>query len=274
MDKLTDKEMQARLDNVTNEYNVDLFYFDLIDKLKGHLGTYYKLCEDGIIRPLESTATIDAPWIYVRPKPELDCHMWHKILFDAIGQFPPGCEDCWKVVVRPRDFKELMMLFELQENYTERYCKCGHEERPYVFGQWGGYFYCTGKEEGLEVYKEVRAMVDKFISPDISVTLKRYCSEYEIKYGATNEYREARDSDKAKAEAKTWERIIYKFIDHPKNKNKQFDIVKANTVSRWMKKAYDLGDKTVLEFNMADEAGRANGGHLIKQLVTYHKENK
>jgi hypothetical protein len=272
---MTDKEMKETLDNLETDYNVNNFRFNIIEKLGSKLGSTYKLDDDSKIRLAgEKTATTHAPWLYVRPKPELDCHMWHRVLFDTIKVFPPKCGECWKVVVRPRNFRELMMLLEIQENHTERYCKCGHEERPYVFGQWGGYFYCDGKEEGLEIYKEVRELVNKFISPDVGVTLKRYCSEYELKYGPTDKFSQARDSEEAKSEARVWEKLVDKFFDIPVIKSEQLGLVKANTITRWMKKAYDLGDETVLEFNKATEASRANGGHLYKQLVTYHdKEN-
>jgi hypothetical protein len=270
-----EQEMRDALDNLENEYSVDKFQFNIIEKLGTKLGSTYKLDDDGKIRLAgEKTATTHAPWLYVRPKPELDCHMWHRVLFDIMDVFPPKCGECWKVVVRPRNFRELMMLLEIEENHTERYCKCGHEERPYVFGQWGGYFYCDGKEEGLEVYKEVRALVDKLISPDVSVTLKRYCSEYELKYGPTDQFSSERDSDDAKEKAETWERVVGNFFDVPKIAKEQLGVVKADTITRWMKIAYSLGDETVLEFNKADEESRANGGHLYKQLVTYHHEAK
>lgn len=271
---MNEQDMKDRLDNIANEYDVSTFEYDLVDKMAPLTANMYKLCEDGKYRPTESSASITAPWIYVRPKPELDCHMWHKILFKVIGVFPPGCEACWKVTVKPRNFKELMMLLELQENYTDRYCKCGFEERTYTHQAWGGYFYCTGEEEGQEVYKEVREMVSKFISPDVPVALKRYCTEYELKYGPSNEFSEDRDGEKSKQVAQRWEKIVYNFIDHPRVVTPQAGIVKAHTVTRWMKEAYKIGDETVLEFNKGSKAGQDMYGHLVNQTVKYHKEIK
>ena len=56
------------------------------------------------------------------------------------------------------------------------------ETRDYCSGNYKGYIYCRGKDEGYEVLKIVRDVVAETISPDIPVTIKRGCSEYAQAY--------------------------------------------------------------------------------------------
>jgi len=127
--------------------------------------------------------TLATPWCHTRPEPRLKCSLDHSVLFNEYGIISTRCLNCWKVVVTPRTFSELLTLEKIQ---IQMDCpsKCGIEVRDYVPKFYGGYFYNVGPEAGLRKYKEVREVVDEVISPDVSVILKRGCTEYEHERGS------------------------------------------------------------------------------------------
>jgi hypothetical protein len=265
--KYTDAQMRDSLDRIGTDYCLDQLKFDLITMLMGTGGSSdFLLHEDGKLRPPFKVIDCKTPWIFVRPRDEFQCQIWHNILFDRLKIFPPKCLECYKVVVKPRNFKETMMLLELQTYYTERYCKVGFEERQYTFGSWGGYFYCKGVDEGQEVYAEVREMIDKFISPDVPVILKRACTEFEHKFGPSDQWAVTEES-------RIWAQLVDAWVEHPKFKG-QPGILKTAVLARWATEAYKMGDETVLEFNLGDEDAIKRGGHIYKPLVTYHEEGQ
>jgi hypothetical protein len=143
--------------------------------------------ETGKITTILRSKAHDVPWVYTRSDPRLNCTLWTEVHFKALDIFPEPCLNCWKVVVRPRTFKELIMLLEIQKEHTTRFCKCGIELRDYVHGNYGGYFYNHGMTEGLDCLDDVRGLVAEHISPDVPVVLKRYCTEFELKFGPSNE---------------------------------------------------------------------------------------
>lgn len=100
--------------------------------------------------------------------------------FDVIPQY---CFDCYKVLVTPRSIVELfklLMLFEKTTLPLDNTRKCMVEARGDCSGAYKGFVYCRGIEEGNEVRKIVRNAVSEGISPQVSVILKRGCSEYAI----------------------------------------------------------------------------------------------
>ena len=164
--------------------------YDIMPRIQKLLSSGYYIRNDGKVTTILKGKSPDPPWIYTRSHPELNCTFWHEVMFGAIGIFPPGCMNCWKVVVRPRTIKELIYLLEVQDELTTRYCKCGIEVRGYVPALYGGYFYNQSQEEGLECLEDVRKLVAENISPDIPVVLKRYCTEFELKFGPSDELEE------------------------------------------------------------------------------------
>jgi hypothetical protein len=167
--------------------------------------------------------------------------------------------------VRPRTIVELFDLYELQKEMDVP-SKCGVEPRETVHGLYGGYFYCRGKERGLERYKQVRELVDKHLSPEVSVTLKRYCTEFEIgavgKDGGKHQGPSDQIGDVTQEERDMEIYIEAHFPDmgfqgaHP-------DHLVAATMMGWIKWAYQHGDSTWQE--LSEEP-------LLSSVVTYHEE--
>jgi len=148
--------------------------------------------------------------------------------------------------VVPRSFHELMLLLELEEKMVHKnprcWCKCGTEARDFVPRNYGGYFYTKGKEQGLVRLKTVREEVAEHISPEIRVILKRYCTEFELRFGPSDTYKppvHARDTEK-----KFWENV-----DITIGARRQPQIIIDNVIQSWMIFATGRGDKTVELYN-------------------------
>jgi len=134
-----------------------------------------------------------ASWDHVNPDPErVRCGKF-RMLFEARNIIPSFCLSCWKVCVTPRTLRELFDLRDIQIEMVEEnpkcWCKCGIEMRDWTPGKiYGGYFYTNSYEVGIERWKTVRKNVSEKISPDVSVILKRYCTEFEINTGDSSKY--------------------------------------------------------------------------------------
>lgn len=201
----------------------------------------------------------DAPWVYVKSSPDLRCDIFHRVFFGTVGMIGSRCRECWKVVVRPRNLIELFDLYELQRTMGVP-CKCGVEPRVTVDGLYGGYFYCKGKEEGLERYKEVRTLINKHLSKSTTVILKRYCTEFEIGPKALGPSNELPDI----TEDELWlEKYIMDHFPSVGFGTPQPDHITASVMQEWIHWAYKNGDPTYSEFT--------DGSPLFKPVVTYHK---
>ena len=102
-------------------------------------------------------------------------------VFKKFSVIPQYCFDCYKVLIEPRTVNELfklLMLFDKMALPLDNTRKCMVEARPDCSGTYKGFIYCRGMEEGKEVRTLVRNLISEEISPDVSVTLKRGCSEY------------------------------------------------------------------------------------------------
>ena len=146
-------------------------------------------------------------------------------------------------------------------------CKCGTEHRLTTTGLYGGYFYCKGEEEGLARYKEVRTLVNKHLSRNTDVILKRYCTEYEIGVGAKGPSNKLPEM----TEEEMWlESYILDRFPPIGFGSPQPDHLAAQVMMDWIHYAYRYsaatGDKTYLEFT--------SGGPLFKPYATYHGKGR
>ncbi len=220
---------------------------------------------------LEYSGTMawDTPWHHVVHGEIADCHLWNTIIYQNIFKklpqsvtqgktfVPTGCQDCFKIVVRPQTLKSLFALVELQKRLGKA-CKCGLEVRDYVFGFYGGYFYTRGLEEGLERYKEVRKAVDAddLLGPHVKVILKRGCTEIEYSAGASNEWQ-------VHPGQREMEELVYSKFNTDQILRTQPKHVVDYVHGRWIRQAYAWGDETVFEYLNPDLP-------IFPPYVTYH----
>jgi hypothetical protein len=230
---------------------------DILAKLTSYLdrGQFF-LRDDGKLDH-KTKLSHNTPWIHTKQARNRNCGLYH-IYHDAFGFVHSRCQECWKVVVRPRTLSELHKLLLLQAA-LDLPCKCGIEKRETVCGLYGGYFYNDSKQEGLECYKLVRANVDANLSPDVGVLLKRGCTEFEIggKGGPSDKWEVSKDQ--ADLEYLLNDTIVQDVMKMP-----QPDHLKESVFRTWIHWAYANGDMTYKEFT--------KGEPLFPAYVTYHQE--
>ena len=221
---------------------------DLIDLMKrvvGQGGAYRIRASDGKLEASHGMG-VDSPWHHVKHMRQFHCDIWHQLLFNDISPgcparfIPSGCMRCFKVVVRPRTVEELFQLLELQKR-LDLPSKCGIEPRETVHGLYGGYFYNDGLAAGLECYTQIRAEIDEHIGSDVSVLLKRACTEFELAIGPSNEY-------KLYAWQIEIENLVDRWVAKDDTEWKQPELVLTHVHRRWIEWAYAHGDPTYAKF--------------------------
>ena len=122
--------------------------------------------------------------VYRRNSIDLNCKR-HKAIFNKFNIIPKFCFGCYKVQVEPRSILELIKLLvvfdqiKLDKNNTR---KCIIEMRQEVSGFYKGLIYCTGLEEAYQVANYLEKVVEEKISSELSVMIKRGCSEYPVSF--------------------------------------------------------------------------------------------
>jgi hypothetical protein len=234
---------------------------DIIEKMGSLVanGTYSVDPASGMLKSNMVTAT-ETPWVHVKHAVGKRCTMDHHLLFQCFRIIPKRCMSCWKVVVAPRTFAELMGLLQLQYELQVP-AKCGIEVRPYTPRLYGGYFYTNSVEEGRDRHRQVREAVDKHISPDVKVILKRGCTEFEMStrpgHGASPFWRYDDYSERI-------ESIVEDRVMVPNNViASQPDYLVAHVQRRWVQWAYAAGDET---YKMVTD-----GLDLHSAPVVYHE---
>lgn len=229
---------------------------DIITKLTPEFdnGSFF-LHDDGRITRT-TRISHNSPWIHVKLAPNRHCGLYHTY-FNRFGFIHSTCQECWKVVVRPKSLRQLHQLLNMQEamNFPS---KCGIEKRETVHGLYGGYFYNDSKKQGLDCYRIVRQNVDVNLTADVTVILKRGCTEFELGIGPS-------DTWVVSKEQKEKEYQLLDMVDQDNPKMGQPQHLKDTIFRSWIHWAYANGDPTYLEYV---------GHPLFKPLVTYHQETK
>lgn len=238
-------------------------YKSAFTELDNHL---MELCKIGNLHYIEETNTFRAvaskfnlDWYHVKPfVPE--CMYWNAIMsiFGKGNSFVPiRCQNCWKVVAKPRTLKELYQVLDIQKA-IDIPSKCGIEQREYVPSHYGAYWYNETKEDGMDCYENVRKQVSECISKDVPVILKRGCTEYEQGVnGPSDKWKPFEGQHK-------YEEYIKAKIELMKANEGQSEFLKTMVKDKWNRFAHSRGDFSYVEFN--------DGKLLYPKYVTYHKE--
>jgi hypothetical protein len=201
--------------------------------------------------------TNNTPWCHSKSTPQKHCSLDHNIIFNNWGIIHPRCLECWKVVVAPRNFHELMMLEDLQTK-MDFDSKCGIEIRDYTPRHYGGYFYNCSLDEGREKYKIVKDAVSEYISPECGATtiLKRGCTEFEMVNGPSLYWNINKNQEKVLE-------IIESFVDVRRSMSEQSLMLKRNVHMKWVVWAHSHGDFSYVDYN--------GGQKLYPGYVAYHE---
>jgi hypothetical protein len=247
----------------------------ILDFLNNNPKHFYRN-EDGKIDAVRHMMP-NPPWVYVKPGPAMDCNFWHHILFRQVfnsQKVPIHCQNCWKVVVMPRDLEELFATYFLQLEMGLA-CKCGTEtERDNTDRHYGGYWYNNSLPEGLECHQKVREAIDRdkvyertilgcpikvrfnngYDDP-VKLILKRGCTEFEQNCGASDKW--SWDQDQVELE-----RIAFHAFTHDLLHSRQSENQLSTIFHEWIHRAFRIGDEKYKLFT--------NGNRLFDPPVTYH----
>lgn len=249
---------------------------DVIEMLKPLLdqGGWNLRDVDGKLFVRHPSVARETPWIHVKHEPGYECGLWHQITFNLISMqlpaeqrfVPRACQNCWKVVLKPRTLEQLFNVLEMQRR-MDRPCKCGIEPRQSVHGLYGAYWYNIGKDAGLEcymaVYREVAAipvlapLLDE-VDADGRTTrlmLKRACTEFEHACGPSDKWIITEQQNRIEDLVARWVSIDDRDIEQPKN-------LIWNIQRRWIEWAWQYGDPTYAKYT--------GGAPLYPPYVTYH----
>jgi len=193
-------------------------------------------------------------WMYVDNGPPLGCGFLMYFMFHhayAEAAVPDGCSACYKVKVVPRTLRELVAAWEIAKHIECR-SKWGIDlDNPFSQNTYAGYFYVTGLEAARALFKVVRETfaADPKLGPDMVITIKRGCSEYEAAVGPSDRYAFTTEMAELEAYLKT------------RFRERKAVYYGSTVAARWIETAFRLGDDTYLDFT--------GGKRLRKKTMTY-----
>jgi hypothetical protein len=193
-------------------------------------------------------------WMYVTHGPPLGCGFLMYFMFDhayAKAAVPHGCSACYKVKVVLRTLRELVAAWDIAKGIQCR-SKWGTDlNNPYSQNIYAGYFYVSGLDAARSLFKIVREAIDNNpkLGPQITMTIKRGCSEYEAKLGPSDRYEFK--PEMAELEAYLKSRFREQKAEH------QPSMVAAH----WIETAFRIGDDTYLDFT--------GGKRLREKTIAY-----
>jgi hypothetical protein len=196
--------------------------------------------EDGTLH-LAASRVPGTSWVSVKNGPGLSCSFLIGFMFRHVyreAAVPDGGSSCFKVKVVPRTLRELVAAWEIGKR-IRCLSKWGVDlNNPYSQNVYAGYFYTSGLDAARAVFKVVRDAVnaDAKLGPDIGMTIKRGCSDYEVLLGPSDRYEFT--PEMAELEAYLKERFESRNVSEPGH----------HVLAHWIDVAYRMGDETYLDF--------------------------
>lgn len=195
---------------------------------------------DGRLR-LEAASEPIADWARVTHGPNLDCTFKFQFLFQHVyakSAVPYGCSACYKVKVVPRTLRQLVAAWGVGKKIKCR-SKWGTDlDNLYSQDVYAGYFYLSGLEPARAVYRVVREIINShpLLGPEVAMSIKRGCSEYEATLGPSDHYGFAPELEELEA-------YLRKQFRSRKSKS-----LPPQPMARWIDVAFRIGDDTYLDF--------------------------
>ena len=144
---------------------------------------FYKKSYDIVHKNLSKIDTKETQ-IYRHNSVDLNCNRHFKI-FNNFNVIPEFCFGCFKVTVQAKTVLELFKLyfvFDRLDLELKNSRKLMIESRKDVSGNYKGFIYCSSVEEGENIKNKLKSILIKNIGNDCSISLKRGCSEFALKY--------------------------------------------------------------------------------------------
>jgi len=189
----------------------------------------------------------EKPWANIhhelKPKSKC-CSLFKDILFDRFKIHPSYCKEvCWKIVVHPLTFHDLIVLLEIFRSIKQE-SKVGIEQRDYIPHNYGGYMYVyEGLDGNRKIKKRVQDLINGKFNQPVEAKLKRGCTEMEDKFGPSKSWKPITEQEKK------YEGYIRKHFDIPTFEGEYPDFPDYDTMQNWMHFAWSIGDRTVDTYN-------------------------
>ena len=231
---------------------------DIIEKLKPFFkqGSLFIRDDGKIDRNMRHD--YDSPWIFARTAPNRDCFLYMNLFSPTWKMVHSRCQECWKVVVKPRTLEQLFNLLKLQQELNLP-SKCGIELREYISALYGGYFYNNSLEEGQECYDLIKSRFKGDLLEENSTILKRGCTEMERDFGDSSKW--STTDYQLQLESVLQEAFVQDIKRSPTP-----DYLIRYIQRKWIRWAYSNGDITYKLYT--------EGKSLLEPYSMYHKEVK
>jgi hypothetical protein len=183
----------------------------------------------------------DTNWARVERGKPLGCSFLMHFLFAhayARSAVPYGCRACYKVKVAPRTIRELVGAWGIGKRIDCR-SKWGVDlDNKYSQNVYAGYFYTSGLEGARALYRVVRSLIDgdPKLGPNVPMSIKRGCSDYEAALGPSDQYEFAPELEELEAYLRT------------RYRDKKAADLPPVPLAHWIEVAHRIGDDTYLDF--------------------------
>jgi hypothetical protein len=209
--------------------------------------------DDGSLSPAEIPQNTN--WARVTNGPPLECSFLISFLFPGVyarSAVPHGCQACYKVKVSLRTVRQLVAAWGIGKRMACR-SKWGADlHNPYSQDLYAGYFYVAGLDTAQTLFWVVREAIDNDpkLGPDVAISIKRGCSEYEAALGPSDKY----EFTPEQAELEAYFRTRFRDNAAPKG-------LPPVPLAHWLDVAFRSGDETYLDFT--------GGQRLRPKMVAY-----
>ena len=217
---------------------------------------FYKEAFDIVRKNLSNIETSETQ-IYRHNSIDLNCSR-HFRIFNEFNAIPKFCFDCFKVSVEAKTVLDLMKLYFVFDKLfpDQKYSrKLMIESRQDVSGNYKGFIYCSNVEEGENIQIKLKKILINNIGNDCSISLKRGCSEFSLKYPS---YKKAsKNKNEMMSYDKTWEQkeeiIDNKIYNSRSKKDKIYPSLNGYflrdilVMRNWLIYAKEIGDNSYIE---------------------------
>tara|TARA_B100000686_G_C16666261_1_gene903757 strand:- start:78 stop:1289 length:1212 start_codon:yes stop_codon:yes gene_type:complete len=198
---------------------INYIYVDNKKISDDHVINFFKKC-DGVISKNIDYLNMNETEIFRSNTVDLKCERHFKV-FNTFNVIPEYCFGCYKVQIVLKNVIELFKLYfvfdklNLKNNNPR---KCMVELRSNISGSYKGYIYCFSFNEAKEIQKQMSILLSEKINKNISIDVKRGCSEFAINHPEYNKINI--DEDKFMKYDKKWQ-DKEKIIDNQLSKRDQ-----------------------------------------------------